>query len=93
MRFAQILNKKVHYIFIAEKKPEFAQNIYIVDITKQPEVQENWDYDEVTNRFMKPVYDEKESPRISELDLLKEDNTRIKESIADLAELILGGVQ
>lgn len=89
MRFAQILNKKVHYIFIAEKKPEFARNIYLVDITNQPEVQENWDYDEITNRFMEPVYDEKEPPRISELDLLKKENEELKASQASQDELIM----
>lgn len=55
MRFAQILNSKVHWIFEADEKPNFASNIILVDITGNNEVQEGWDYDLVTGEFIKPI--------------------------------------
>lgn len=44
-KFAQILNKKAHWIFESEEKPEFAPNIVLVEITGQDHVCEGWDYD------------------------------------------------
>lgn len=46
MRFAQILNNKIHWIFEAETQPRFAPNIKIVDITNMnPQPEEGWDWD------------------------------------------------
>lgn len=54
-RFAQIYNKKAHWIFEAETKPEFAPDIILVDITNlSPQPQEGWDYDIGTNTFNVP---------------------------------------
>ena len=50
-RFAQIVSNKAHWIFEADKKPEFASNIVLVDITENPDVQEGWDYDAETQTF------------------------------------------
>ena len=58
MRFAQILHNKVHWIFESEEQPEFAPNIMLVNITDNPEVQEGWDYDSLTNSFKAPVAEE-----------------------------------
>lgn len=59
-KFAQIENKKAHWIFEAAEKPEFAPNIVIIDITENDDVQEGWDYDELTGEFTEPVYVEPE---------------------------------
>ena len=59
-KFVQILNNKAHWIFVSGEKPEFAANIMILDITGQNDVQEGWDYDEVTGIFTEPVYVEPE---------------------------------
>ena len=53
-KFAQIENNKVHWIFEAEEKPEFAPNIILKEITGKEEIQEGWDYDFSTNEFYKP---------------------------------------
>lgn len=73
MRFAQILYNKAHWIFESEKKPKFAPNIILVDITDKPDVQEGWDYDEKTNTFSEPIIDEiaqlpTDEERITELE-------------------------
>lgn len=54
MQFAQILNGKVHWIFEDVKKPEFAPNIKLVDITGNSDVQEGWNYDAETQTFLQP---------------------------------------
>jgi len=56
VRFAQILYGKAHWIFEADKKPRFAPNIVLVDITDQPDIQEGWIYDESTQTFTEPEY-------------------------------------
>lgn len=55
MKFAQILYDKVHWIFEADKKPEFAPNIVLVDITGNNDIQEGWDYIGGTGEFTIPV--------------------------------------
>lgn len=55
MKFAQILSKKVHWIFESETKPLFAPNIILKDITDRPDIQEGWDYNEETGEFTAPV--------------------------------------
>lgn len=55
MKFAQILYDKAHWIFEADEKPEFAQNIVLVDITSKPDVQEGWDYNNETGEFTAPI--------------------------------------
>lgn len=50
--FAQILHNRVHWIFEAEEKPEFAPNIVLVEITdlkNKPRV--GWRYEETTGQF------------------------------------------
>lgn len=54
-KFAQILLDKVHWIFEAAEKPEFAPNIVLVDITGQNDIQEGWDYNNETGEFTAPV--------------------------------------
>lgn len=70
MRFAQILHKKVHWIFEAEEQPRFAPNIVLVDITNNSEVKEGWDYDESTGLFNEPIPIEPKPQSPSELDEL-----------------------
>ena len=53
-RFAQILNDKVHYVFESKTKPELAKDIILVDITKNPEVKEGWDYNIYEKTFSEP---------------------------------------
>ncbi|MBL3729271.1 hypothetical protein JIN86_06615 [Lysinibacillus sp. HST-98] len=55
MRFAQILYNKAHWIFEADKKPDFAPNIILVDITGKNHIQEGWDYNNKTGEFTAPV--------------------------------------
>ena len=62
MKFAQILYNKAHWIFESDSVPDFAPNIKIVDISDTPEVQEGWDYDEVTGTFTAPQPVEDNSP-------------------------------
>lgn len=57
-KFAQIINSKIHWIFEADEKPEFASDIVIIDITDKPEVQEGWDYNNETGEFTAPVIPE-----------------------------------
>ncbi|MFJ8458416.1 hypothetical protein ACIQ57_04710 [Lysinibacillus xylanilyticus] len=56
MKFAQILYDKAHWIFEADKKPEFAPDIVLVDITGHDDIQEGWDYDAQTGEFTAPVF-------------------------------------
>jgi hypothetical protein len=58
MKFAQILYDRAHWIFEADKKPDFAPNIVLVDITEKPEVQEGWDYNSETGEFTAPIIPE-----------------------------------
>lgn len=62
MRFAQIYANKAHWIFEADKNPEFAPNIVLVDITDKPEVQEHWNYNSKTGEFTPPIEPEYEEP-------------------------------
>jgi len=43
MRYAQVLNGQAHWVFESEEKPEFAQDIVLVEVG--PEVQEGWLWD------------------------------------------------
>ncbi|MEK3933990.1 hypothetical protein MKY41_01615 [Sporosarcina sp. FSL W7-1349] len=61
-RFAQIELEKVHWIFEAEERPEFAPNIVLVDITDQPDVQEGWHYDFATGIFTEPAFEPEPIP-------------------------------
>ncbi|WP_039044185.1 hypothetical protein [Sporosarcina sp. ZBG7A] len=70
MRYAQILHNKVHWIFESEEKPQFAPNIVLVDITDKPDVQEGWDYDEVTGVFTQPIPIEPEPLEPTELEVI-----------------------
>lgn len=55
MRFAQILNNKVHWIFESETQPRFAPNIKIVDITNMnPQPEEGWDWDPIGKKATPP---------------------------------------
>jgi len=57
MKFCQIVDNKVHWIFEADTKPEFAPYIIIKDITNlNPQPQEGWNYDENTDTFSEPVH-------------------------------------
>ena len=67
MKYAQILNNKVHWIFVADKKPKFAPNIVLVDISDNIEVQEGWDYNERTGEFTRPDIKEVPTPDIKEV--------------------------
>jgi hypothetical protein len=45
MKFAQVLNNKVHCIYDVDKKPIFSDEIILVDITNTtPVPEEGWDY-------------------------------------------------
>lgn len=59
-KFVQIENKKAHWVFEAEEKPEFAPSIVMLDITGNVNIQEGWDYDEATGEFTEPVFVEPE---------------------------------
>jgi len=60
MRFAIILYNKAHQILELDTQPSFPPDpqgnpIVVIDITDKPEVQEGWDYDEVTGVFTAPI--------------------------------------
>lgn len=67
MRFAQIQNNKIHWIFEAEEMPEFADNIAILDITDYPQVQEGWGF--VDGEFIDPTptFDELKTAKADEI--------------------------
>ena len=44
MKYAQIQDNRVHWIFESEEAPEFAPYIQIVSLDGHNEVQEGWDY-------------------------------------------------
>lgn len=75
-KFVQIENSRVHWIFEAEEKPEFAPNIVLVEITGKDEIREEWDYDEATGEFTEPVYVEPEPEPLPD--------TTIEEYILDI---------
>lgn len=54
-KFAQIINSKIHWIFEADEKPEFALDIILIDITGVDDIQEGWDYKSETGEFIPPV--------------------------------------
>ncbi len=59
MRIAQILYEKVHWIFEAEKLPDWPPSpegnpIVLIDITDKPEIQEGWDHDADSGEFAPP---------------------------------------
>ena len=54
-KFAQMINSKIHWIFEADEKPEFAPDIILVDITGVEDIQEGWDYNEETGKFTAPI--------------------------------------
>lgn len=53
--FAQILRDRVHWIFEAGEKPEYAPDIVLVDITGRNDIQEGWDYNSKTGEFTAPI--------------------------------------
>ncbi|MGH4125588.1 MAG: hypothetical protein ACREV6_21970 [Clostridium sp.] len=85
--FAQIYKSKVHWIFKAEVKPDFAPNIVLVEITGNAEIKEGWDYDETTKTFREHV----EPIIVQPVDLAK---VEMAELIIELSEQIitLGGI-
>lgn len=86
-RFCQIYNNKAHWIFEQEEKTDFAPNIVILDITGNTEIQEGWDYDEVTGLFSAPIIIPVEPQSYTPT------NTEIAQMISDLqADLIISGV-
>lgn len=55
MKFAQIVDGKVHYIFEADIPPNFASNIVLVDISEvTPSPLYGYIYDEEANIFIEP---------------------------------------
>lgn len=54
-KFAQIINSKIHWIFEADEKPEFAPDIVLVDLTGREDIQEGWFYNRETGDFTPPV--------------------------------------
>lgn len=78
MRFAQILNNWVHWVFEAAEKPEFAPNIVLVDITDNPVVVEGWKYDDTTGVFTEPVPTEAPFHELTEIELLQQENLLLK---------------
>lgn len=52
-RFAQIQDNKVHWVFEAEKMPQFAPDIVLLDITDYPQVAEGWGF--VNGGFVDPT--------------------------------------
>ena len=56
MRFAIILDNKVHYVFEQDIKPEFpptpeGDEVVVIDITDNIEVQEGWEYNAESSEF------------------------------------------
>lgn len=53
MRFAQIQNNRIHWVFEADEMPAFDESIVILDITDYPQVQEGWGF--VDGEFIDPA--------------------------------------
>ena len=65
MKFAQILNNSVHWVFSADVRPEFAPDIIIIDITDiSPQPAEGWLYDGVTFTAPEPTAPTQQRPCI-----------------------------
>lgn len=64
MRFAQVLNNKVHWIFESEEEPQFAPNIILVEITGRQDVEVGWIYNEELDIFVEPNLGE-DGPQIA----------------------------
>jgi hypothetical protein len=94
-RYAQILYGKAHWIFEAEKMPEYPPDsdgnpVVVVDLAGRDEVQEGWDYNANTDKFTPPV--------VPEIEITlplppAPDNAEVMQAINDLkADLIIAGV-
>lgn len=91
MKFAQIYNNKVHWIFEAEVMPEFAPDIVIIDITEHPEIKEGWDYDANADSFSEPIVQPVEqTPTLEEqVAQLQGDNLILMDVLATMYEAML----
>lgn len=92
MKLAQILENKVHWIFEAEMAPDFASSIVIIDITNNPEVQENWGYDAHTELFIEPVIEVTEEDLLMQLQPTTDDILDAQIEIKILTTLLEIGV-
>lgn len=72
MKFAQIINGRVHWIFEDEEKPEFAPNIVLVDITGKNDIEEGWLYNANTQTFIQPKPQQAPDP-ITNIDQVAEE--------------------
>lgn len=93
-KFAQILNRKAHWIFEREEKPNFAPNIEIVEITNlDPQPKEGWIYE--NGEFREPTEGDLKESRETEKTLeervedLRSDNTVVLMALADLYSEVL----
>lgn len=87
MRYGQILDGKVHYIFESEVQPQFAPNIFIVPLASYPNVKVGWNYNETTGGFTPPVEpsptpEPEPSPEEETLEIAKE--IQVKQAIDTL---------
>lgn len=62
-RFVQIIKNKAHWIFEAEERPPYPNNVVIKEITGNSEVQEGWDYNDKTGEFTAPVVPDSVEPQ------------------------------
>lgn len=93
MNIAQILNNRVHWIFVSEEMPEFPPDsqgkpIILIDITDNPEIQEGWDYNSETGEFTEPT--SREIPVPKPESTIDDRVAQLEQLVADLASLQLG---
>lgn len=93
MKFAQICDNRVHWIFEAEEKPVFAPYVVLIDITGRDDIQEGWSYNKETGEFSKPVSIENSIPETS---VIQPSNQEINDNLiilmgalADMYETLL----
>lgn len=87
-RFAQIVDNKVYYVYVEKERPPFPDDVLLIDVTNKLEVQEGWDYNEITEEFTAPVISEPEQaeprPSLEEMQAQTLLNTEYLVSLKDL---------
>jgi hypothetical protein len=54
MRYAQVLDGKLHWVFESSTQPEFSPEIFIIPLSAYPDAEEGWLYDKNTGQCYPP---------------------------------------
>ena len=80
-KFVQIVNETAWWIFKAEERPPYPDDVEILDITGQEDVKEGYIYNRETNTFTAPEPQEKQETKVT-LEQLQQDNLILMDALA-----------